>query len=117
MRHPHTGPSEPATGSRFPAITFVYVTVVLDVMASSMAGPSLPRLIVGLAGGDLPRGAEILGLCGTLFWLMQFLFSLAQGALSDRFGRRPVLLVSTFGLAADYVILALAPTLGWVVVG
>ncbi len=103
--------------SRRGAIAFIYATVVLDVMASSMAGPSLPRLIVTLADGDVKRGAEILGLCGTLFWLMQFLFSLAQGALSDRFGRRPVLLVSTFGLAADYVILAVAPTLGWVVGG
>ena len=105
----------PASGRA--AITFIYLTVVLDVMASSMAGPSLPKLIVMLAGGDLQRGAEVLGVCGTLFWLMQFLCSLAQGALSDRFGRRPVLLVSTFGLAADYVILAAAPSLAWVLAG
>ena len=68
-------------------------------------------------GGDTARAAEVFGLFGTAWALMQFLFSPVLGALSDRFGRRPVILVSNFGLGLDYILMALAPTLCWLFVG
>ena len=63
--------------------------------------PVLPSLVLGFVGGDTPRTAEVLGLFGTAWALMQFLVSPILGALSDRFGRRPVVLLSNFGLALD----------------
>src|SRR6185437_8830228 len=74
--------------------------------------PVLPSLVAGFVGGDAKRTAEMLGLFGTAWALMQFVFSPVQGALSDRFGRRPVILLSNFGLGLDYVLMALAPGFG-----
>jgi DHA1 family tetracycline resistance protein-like MFS transporter len=68
-------------------------------------------------GGNTARAAEIFGVFGTAWALMQFIFSPVLGALSDRFGRRPVILLSNLGLGLDYVLMALAPTLGWLFVG
>ncbi|MGH7559540.1 MAG: TCR/Tet family MFS transporter [Gemmatimonadales bacterium] len=98
-------------------MAFIFVTVVLDVLALGIIIPVLPRLIEGFLGGDTGRAAEMLGLFGTVWALMQFLCSPALGALSDRFGRRPVILLSNFGLGLDYVLMALAPNLGWLFVG
>ncbi len=99
------------------ALAFVFVTVLLDMLALGMIIPVLPRLVVGFVGGDTARAAEMYGLFGTVWALMQFLWSPLLGALSDRVGRRPVILISNFGLAGDYVLMALAPTLGWLFVG
>ena len=71
--------------------------------------PVLPHLVLDFVGGDHVRAADIYGLFGTVWALMQFLFSPVQGALSDRFGRRPVILASNFGLGLDYILMALAP--------
>jgi len=110
--------SEPATsGPRRAALAFIFVTVLLDMLAFGMVIPVLPQLVVRFVGGDTARGAAIYGLFGTVFALMQFLFAPVQGALSDRFGRRPVVLLSNFGLGVDYAVMALAPTLGWLFVG
>jgi DHA1 family tetracycline resistance protein-like MFS transporter len=105
------------TPPRRAALVFIFVTVVLDVLALGMIVPVLPKLVVGFLGGDPVRGAEMYGLFGTVWALMQFAFSPVQGALSDRFGRRPVILASNFGLGLDYVLMALAPTLAWLFVG
>ena len=67
--------------------------------------------------GDTARAAEVYGLFGTVWALMQFVFSPVLGALSDRFGRRPVILISNFGLGLDYIVMALAPSLAWLFVG
>ena len=99
------------------AIFFIFVTVVLDVMAGTMAFPVLPRLISVVSPGSAARTAELFGVFGTLFAVMQFAASPVQGALSDSFGRRPIILASCFGLAADFVILALAPDLAWLFAG
>ena len=90
---------------------------MLDMLAFGMVIPVLPQLVVHFVGGDAARGATIYGLFGTVFALMQFLFAPVQGALSDRFGRRPVILLSNFGLALDYAVMALAPTIVWLFVG
>lgn len=99
------------------AFAFVFVTVMLDMLAIGIIVPVLPKLVVEYSGGDAVEGARIYGLFGTVWALMQFVFSPVQGALSDRFGRRPVILISNFGLGLDYVVMALAPSLGWLLVG
>ena len=74
------------------AFVFIFITVLLDMLALGIIIPVLPRLVVDFMGGDAPRAAEVLGMFGTAWALMQFLFSPMIGALSDRFGRRPVIL-------------------------
>ena len=99
------------------ALTFIFVTVVLDMLALGMVVPVLPHLIEDFLGGDIPRAAQLVGLFGTVWAVMQFFSMPVMGALSDRFGRRPVILLSNLGLGLDYVLMALAPTLSWLFVG
>jgi MFS transporter, DHA1 family, tetracycline resistance protein len=79
--------------------------------------PILPKLVESFVDNDTARAARIFGVFGTAWALMQFLFSPILGSLSDRFGRRPVVLLSNFGLGLDYVLMALAPSLLWLFVG
>jgi DHA1 family tetracycline resistance protein-like MFS transporter len=99
------------------AFAFIFITVLLDMLALGIIIPVMPLLVSGFLGGDTARSAEVIGLFGTVWALMQFLFSPVLGALSDRFGRRPVILVSCLGLGLDYVLMALAPSLTWLFVG
>src|SRR5260370_15212080 len=99
------------------AFAFIFVTVLLDMLAIGIIIPVLPKLVVDFVGGDAAEGARIYGLFGTVWALMQFVFSPVAGALSDRFGRRPVILISNFGLGLDYLVMALAPSLNWLFVG
>src|SRR5947199_365872 len=98
------------------ALALIYVSIVLATLGFGITIPVLPRLIVSFAG-DTAQGAEIFGLFVTIWSLMQFLFSPLIGALSDRFGRRPVLILSSFGLGVDYMVMALAPNLAWLLLG
>src|SRR6266704_4857881 len=99
------------------AFIFVFVTILLDMLALGIIIPVLPKLVVDFVGGDVARGADYLGLFGTAWALMQFVFSPVHGMLSDRFGRKPVILISNFGLGLDYIVMALAPTLWWLFAG
>jgi MFS transporter, DHA1 family, tetracycline resistance protein len=99
------------------ALTFIFVTVLIDMLAFGMIIPVLPVLVQRFAGGSAARGAEIFGIFGTAWALMQFIFSPIQGALSDRFGRRAVILISCTGLGLDFVLMALAPNLWWLFAG
>src|SRR4051794_26029191 len=99
------------------AVAFIFVTILLDMLALGVIMPILPKLIESFVDNDTAHAARIFGLFGTAWALMQFVFSPVLGALSDRFGRRPVVLLSNFGLAADYVLMALAPSLVWLFVG
>src|SRR5271163_1642408 len=99
------------------AATFIFFTVTLDMLAMGMIAPVLPRLILGFLNGNAVDAAQMLGIFGTLFAAMQFFFSPVLGSLSDRFGRRPVVLLSNFGLGLDYVLMAWAPALSWLFVG
>src|SRR3982074_2190728 len=99
------------------AFAFVFVTVLLDMLALGMVIPVLPRLVESFLGGDTARAAQVVGLFGTVWALMQFIFSPVQGALSDRFCRRPIILMYNFGAGLDYVLLGLAPNLAWLFVG
>jgi len=87
------------------------------MLAFGIIVPVLPQLIVRLEGGDTASAAAVFGVFGTAFALMQFLAAPVLGALADRFGRRPVVLLSNFGLGADHVVMALAPTIPILLVG
>jgi MFS transporter, DHA1 family, tetracycline resistance protein len=99
------------------AVTFIFVTVVLDVLALGIIIPVLPPLVVEFLGGDTARAAEIYGVFATAWALMQFVAGPILGSLSDRFGRRPIILLSITGLGLDYILMALAPTLAWLFIG
>ncbi|HXW09216.1 MAG TPA: TCR/Tet family MFS transporter [Steroidobacteraceae bacterium] len=99
------------------ALVFIFVTVVLDMLALGMILPVLPHLIEDFLGGDTARAAKIFGLFGSVWAVMQFVSMPVMGGLSDRFGRRPVILLSNLGLGLDYVLMALAPNLRWLFVG
>jgi DHA1 family tetracycline resistance protein-like MFS transporter len=117
VTEPQSAKSPLAIAPRRAAFIFVFITVLLDMLALGIIIPVLPKLVVDFLAGDTARAAEIYGLFGTAWALMQFLFSPLHGALSDRFGRRPVILISNFGLGLDYVLMALAPNLWWLFVG
>jgi MFS transporter, DHA1 family, tetracycline resistance protein len=104
----------PARGA---AVAFIFVTILLDMFALGLIAPILPKLVESFVDNDTASAARIFGLFGTAWALMQFFFSPVLGALSDRFGRRPVVLLSNFGLALDYVLMALAPSLSWLFIG
>ncbi len=99
------------------AFVFIFITVLLDMLALGIIIPVLPRLVVSFMGGDAAGSAEVLGLFGSAWALMQFLFAPLLGSLSDRVGRRPVILISNLGLGLDYVLMAVAPSLWLLFVG
>jgi DHA1 family tetracycline resistance protein-like MFS transporter len=99
------------------AMVFIFVTVVLDMIALGMIVPVLPKLIEDFFHGNTGRAAEMVGWFGTVWAAMQFVFSPVLGSLSDRYGRRPIILLSNFGLGLDYIVMAVAPTVGWLFLG
>ena len=99
------------------AFLFIFITVTLDMIAVGVIIPVLPKLIVTFAGGDFSQASRIVGYFAIAWAFMQFVCQPVLGALSDRFGRRPVVLLSNLGLGLDYVVMALAPTLGWLFIG
>lgn len=107
----------PTEAKRKAALAFIFIVVLIDVLAFGLIIPVLPHLIEDFVGGDTAHAAYWVGAFGMLFAAIQFVSSPIQGALSDRFGRRPVILLSCLGLGLDFVLMALAPTLAWLVVG
>jgi DHA1 family tetracycline resistance protein-like MFS transporter len=103
--------------TRKAALTFILITVALDMIALGIIIPVLPTLILSFLGGNAPRAAYWLGIFGTVFALMQFFFMPVLGVISDRVGRRPVILLSNVGLGLDYFVMALAPSIGWLFLG
>lgn len=99
------------------AFIFIFVTVALDMIAVGVMIPVLPKLIVSFEGGDFGSASRAVGYFGIAWAFMQFMFQPILGALSDRFGRRPVVLLSNLGLGLDYVVMALAPSLAWLFLG
>ena len=106
-----------APGPRRAAFAFVFITVLLDMFAIGIIIPVLPKLVEDFMGGNTARAAIVYGVFGTAWALMQFLFSPMLGSLSDRFGRRPIILLSNFGLGLDYILMALAPSIRWLFLG
>lgn len=107
----------PVTPVRRAAVIFIFVTVMLDVLSFSLIIPVFPHLVQSMSGGDIATAARWTGLIGALYGLMQFVFSPVQGALSDRFGRRPLILGSNLVLGLDFILMALAQTLPLLFIG
>lgn len=99
------------------ALAFIFVTVLIDILSFGLIIPVLPHLIEGFLNGDVPRAAVWYGWFSTAFMAMQFLFTPVQGALSDRFGRRPVILLSNLGLGLDFLMMALVNSLPLLFIG
>src|SRR6202795_820912 len=99
------------------AVIFIFVTVTLDILAMGLIIPVLPKLILDFLGGQMTVAANWNGWFALVFALMQFFCSPILGVFSDRFGRRPVILLSNLGLGLDYIVMALAPTIGWLFLG
>lgn len=108
-------PSVPAVSRH--AVTFVFVTVLLDMIGFGIIIPVLPKLISTVGQVSLADAAAIGGWMGAAYSIAQFLFAPLMGNLSDRFGRRPLLLLAIFGLGVDFLLQALAPNLGWLFLG
>ena len=99
------------------AIRFIFVTIFIDIMGLAIIIPVIPDLLRELAHVDYAAAAGINGLLTATYASMQVLFSPIMGNLSDRFGRRPILLISLLGFSVDYVFMAFAPTVFWLFVG
>lgn len=113
MTSPEAAPP-PASRAAF---GFIFITVLLDILTFGVTIPVVPKLIIEFQGGDTAGAAPIYGAFATVWGVMQFVASPVLGALSDRFGRRPVILLSIAGLGADFVLMALAPNLTWLFIG
>ncbi|TDN40036.1 MFS transporter [Hymenobacter sp. UV11] len=99
------------------ALAFIFVTILIDVIGLGVIIPVLPALIEQLTGEGVSRASQYAGWLSFAYAAAQFAFAPVMGGLSDRFGRRPVLLASLLGLGCDYIFLALAPTIAWLFVG
>jgi len=95
------------------AFGFIFITVLLDMMALGLIVPVLPRIVLGFMHGDTAAASHMLGLLGAFWASVQFLTMPVMGAFSDQFGRRPAILLSNFGLAIAYLLAAAAPNIAW----
>jgi DHA1 family tetracycline resistance protein-like MFS transporter len=99
------------------ALLFIFVTILIDCIGIGIIIPVMPKLIQSLSSTNVSDAASIGGWLSVSYAIMQFIMSPVLGGLSDRFGRRPVLLISMLGLGVDFIFLFLAPTLAWLFVG
>lgn len=99
------------------ALPFIFITMLIDVIGLGIIIPVLPKLIEEMIGGDLSMASTYAGWLMFAYATMQFLFSPIIGALSDKYGRRPVLLISLFGFGIDYLLMGFAPTIIWLFIG
>jgi DHA1 family tetracycline resistance protein-like MFS transporter len=103
--------------NRQASVVFVLITLFIDVLGMGLVIPILPRLVQNLLGGPIGEASFVFGLLVSIYAVMQFFCAPVLGALSDRFGRRPVILLALAGLGFDYILLSLAPTIWWLVLG
>ncbi len=99
------------------ALPFILVTVLIDMLGIGLVIPVLPKLVTTMYGGNISEGSTVFGWFVASYALMQFVFSPVLGNLSDAYGRRPVILLSLLGAGLDYLLMAMAPSLGWLFVG
>ncbi len=105
------------TVKREAALGFIFVTLLVDSIGLGIIIPIMPKLLQTLSRSDISTAAKYGGWLMFAYAIMQFLFAPVLGGLSDRYGRRPVLLISLLGLGIDYLFLAWAPTLAWLFLG
>lgn len=99
------------------AIGFIFITMLIDITGWGIIIPVIPKLIQELIHGDVSEAAKIGGWIAFSYAITQFVFSPIIGNLSDKFGRRPIILLSLFAFGLDYILLALAPTITWLFIG
>ncbi|MDC8100668.1 TCR/Tet family MFS transporter [Chryseobacterium rhizosphaerae] len=99
------------------AIGFIFITLLIDITGWGIILPVVPKLIGELIHSDLSEAAKYGGWLGFAYAITQFIFAPIVGNLSDQYGRRPIILISLFGFAIDYVLLAIAPSMGWLFFG
>ncbi|AZA77160.1 MFS transporter [Chryseobacterium sp. G0186] len=99
------------------AIGFIFITMLIDITGWGIILPVVPKLIGELIHSDLSEAAKYGGWLGFAYAITQFIFAPIVGNLSDKYGRRPIILISLFAFAIDYVLLALAPSIGWLFFG
>lgn len=99
------------------ALGFIFITLLIDVIGWGIIIPVIPGLIEELIQGDISEAAKIGGWLTFAYSITQFIFAPLVGNLSDKFGRRPIILFSLFGFTLDYILLALAPTITWLFIG
>jgi len=99
------------------ALGFIFVTIFIDVLGLGIIIPVLPKLLQALGHIDVNRASEYIGWLTFVYATMQLIFASIMGSLSDRYGRRPILLISLFGFGLDYMVMAFAPTIAWLFVG
>lgn len=114
---PSPASAPPAGGPRRAAFIFIFIVVLLDILAFGIIIPVLPKLVERFMSGNTADAARVYGYMTIAWGVMQFFFMPFVGMLSDRFGRRPVILISCLGLGLDFVLMALAPDLTWLFVG
>jgi MFS transporter, DHA1 family, tetracycline resistance protein len=100
-----------------PALGFIFITILIDVIGFGIIIPVLPELIRTMVHGTMSDAARYGGWLLFAYAIMQFVFSPVFGNLSDKYGRRPILLISLFGFGIDYLFLAFAPTIFWLFIG
>jgi MFS transporter, DHA1 family, tetracycline resistance protein len=103
--------------NRRASVVFVLITLFIDILGMGLVIPILPRLVQHLLGGAVGDASFAYGLLVSIYSVMQFLCAPVLGALSDRFGRRPIILLALAGLGVDYVLLSVAPDIWWLVLG
>jgi DHA1 family tetracycline resistance protein-like MFS transporter len=99
------------------AIGFIFITMLIDITGWGIIIPVIPKLIAELIQGDISEAAKYGGWLGFAFAFTQFIFAPLVGNLSDQYGRRPIILISLFAFALDYLLLAFSPTITWLFVG
>ncbi|MEA5257348.1 TCR/Tet family MFS transporter [Arcicella aquatica] len=105
------------SAKRNPAIVFIFITILIDVLGIGIIIPVLPKLLQELTGKGLSEASQYSGVMMAAYACMQFIFSPILGGLSDKYGRRPIILGSLFGFGLDYILLGFAPTIAWLFVG
>ena len=107
----------PVSGRHNHALAFIFATVLIDVIGLGIVIPVLPKLVVSLAHVEVAAAARIGGYLMVAYSVMQFVFGPILGGLSDRYGRRPILLFSLTAFGVDYFVMGFAPTLAWLFAG
>ncbi len=109
--------NQPSKSKKQAALGFIFTTLLIDVTGLGIIIPVLPKLIETLIHGDLSQASRYAGLLTLAYAIMQFLFAPVLGNLSDKYGRRPILLGSLLGFGVDYIFMAFAPSIGWLFLG
>ena len=99
------------------AVGFIFITMLIDITGWGIIIPVIPKLIKELINGDISEAAKYGGWLTFAYAITQFIFAPIIGSLSDKFGRRPIILISLFGFSLDYLLLAFSPTITWLFIG